>query len=115
MDWMLVKEWLENHGHINSNWDCVAVSEDSFYAEDKMENTFISLFQRGGCELVAIVGMMLGSLYSIVMGPTSLDTPKAAMNFDTFSLSSFLIGGGVIFGLQALKHMFAKKEEGKAE
>lgn len=65
--------------------------------------------------LYAIVGMMLGSLYSIVMGPTSLDTPKAAMNFDTFSLSSFLIGGGVIFGLQALKHMFAKKEEGKSE
>jgi hypothetical protein len=57
MDWMFVKEWLEDHGHINSNWDCVAVSEDSFYAEDKMENTFISLFQRGECELVAIVGM----------------------------------------------------------
>ena len=26
-------------------------------AEDKMENTFISLFTRGGSELVAIVGM----------------------------------------------------------
>lgn len=58
MDWALVKEWLEDHGHINSNWDYVAVSEDSFYAEDKMENTFISLFLRGGCELVAIVGMI---------------------------------------------------------
>lgn len=68
MDWMLVKEWLENNGHINSNWDCVAVSEDSFYAEDKMENTFISLFQRGGCELVAIVGMMRPKVS--VGGPT---------------------------------------------
>jgi hypothetical protein len=58
IDWMKVKNWLEFYGHINSNWDCVAVSEDSFYAEDKMENTFISLFQRGGCELVAIVGML---------------------------------------------------------
>ena len=64
--------------------------------------------------LYAIVGMMLGSLYSITMGPTSLDTPKAAMDLDTFSLSSFLIGGGVIFGLQALKHFSEKKEEGKA-
>lgn len=64
--------------------------------------------------LYAIVGMMLGSLYSIVMGPTSLDTPKAAMTLDTFSLSSFLIGGGVICGLQVLKHVFAKKEEGKS-
>ena len=68
MDWMLVKEWLENHGHINSNWDCVAASEDSFYAEDKMENTFISLFQRGECELVAIVGMMRPKVS--VGGPT---------------------------------------------
>ena len=58
MNWILVKEWLENHGHINPNWDCIGVSDDSFYAEDKMENTFISLFTRGGCELVAIVGMM---------------------------------------------------------
>ena len=58
MDWIVVKDWLKSHGHINSNWDCIAVSEDSFYAEDKMENTFISLFTRGGCELVAIVGMM---------------------------------------------------------
>ena len=58
MNWMLVKEWLENHGHINPNWDCIGVSDESFYAEDKMETTFISLFVRGGCELVAIVGMM---------------------------------------------------------
>ena len=58
MDWILVKEWLENHGHINSNWDCVAVSEDSFYAEDKMENTFISIFTRGGDELVIYVGCL---------------------------------------------------------
>lgn len=58
MDWMLVKEWLENNGHINPNWDYIGVSDNSFYAEDKMENTFISLFSRGGCELIAIVGMM---------------------------------------------------------
>jgi hypothetical protein len=57
MNWMLVKEWLEDHGHINPNWDCIGVGDDSFYAEDKMENTFISLFTRGSDELVAIVGM----------------------------------------------------------
>ena len=57
MDWMLVKEWLENHGHINSNWDHIGVDDDGFYAEDEMENTYISLFIKGGDELVAIVGM----------------------------------------------------------
>jgi putative membrane protein len=55
--------------------------------------------------------MMLGSLYSIVMGPTNLDTPKAAMSLDTFNVVFFIIGGAVIFGLQMLKHVFAKKEE----
>ena len=64
--------------------------------------------------LYTIVGMMLGSLYSIVMGPTNLDTPKAALNMDTFNVVFFIIGGAVIFGLQALKHVFAKKEEGNA-
>ena len=58
MEWMLVKDWLERCGQIDENWDCVAVGEDSFYAEDAAENTFISLFLRGGCELVAFVGML---------------------------------------------------------
>ena len=74
----------------------------------------VALSKARTATLYAIVGMMLGSLYSIVMGPTSLDTPKAAMNFDTFSIVFFIIGGAVIFGLQALKHVFAKKEEGKS-
>ena len=58
MNWNEVYEWLKSHNHVHENWDCIAVGDDSFYAEDKMENTFISLFVRGGCELVAIVGMM---------------------------------------------------------
>ena len=58
MDWNEVKNWLESHGHIHSGWDCIGVSDESFYAEDKFENTFISLFCRGDCELIAIVGMM---------------------------------------------------------
>lgn len=59
--------------------------------------------------LYAIVGMMLGSLYSIVMGPTSLDNPKPAMSLDTFNIVFFLIGGAVILGLQLLKNVLAKK------
>lgn len=65
--------------------------------------------------MYAIVGMMLGSLYAIVMGPTSLkENPKPAMNFDTFNVVFFIIGGIVILGLQALKFFFekrAKKQE----
>ena len=58
MTWVDVKEWLESHGHINPTWDCVEVNEDSFYAEDEMENTFISIFTRGNDELVIYVGCL---------------------------------------------------------
>jgi hypothetical protein len=68
MIWNEVYEWLKSHNHVNEKWDCIAVGEDSFYAEDKMENTFISLFQRGENELVAVVGMMRPNVS--VGGPT---------------------------------------------
>lgn len=61
--------------------------------------------------MYAIVGMMIGSLYSIVMGPTSLkDNPRPAMTFDTFNVIFFIIGGAVILGLQVIKVVLAKKE-----
>ncbi len=58
MNWNEVYEWLKSHNHVHEKWDCVAVGDDSFYAEDKMENTFISIFTRGGDELVLYVGCL---------------------------------------------------------
>lgn len=59
----------------------------------------------------AIIGLMLGSLYSIVKGPESLDTPKEALSIHSFSIFFFIIGGVVIIGLQFLKLFFSKKKE----
>lgn len=56
-----------------------------------------------------IVGLMVGSLYAIVMGPTTLDTPQPAMDAHTFSILFFIIGGVVIVGLQMLKKVMEKK------
>ena len=53
----------------------------------------------------AIIGLMLGSLLSIVKGPESLETPKEMLTMDTFS-----IGGVVIIGLQCLK-LFSGKNK----
>ncbi len=52
-----------------------------------------------------IVGMMIGSIYSVIMGPLSIesDVKLTALSFDNFSLIAFIIGGAVIFGLQGLK------------
>lgn len=51
----------------------------------------------------AIIGMMIGSLYAIVIGPTTLKVPQEAMNFDHFSLVFFIIGVLIVFGFQQLK------------
>ena len=56
MNWNEVYEWLKSHNHVHEGWDCIAVGDDSFYAEDKAENTFISIFTRGEGELVLYVG-----------------------------------------------------------
>lgn len=59
--------------------------------------------------IYVIIGMMIGSLFSIVMGPTTLEVPQEAMNFSTFNILFFIIGGVIIVGLQIFK-MFLKKD-----
>lgn len=56
-----------------------------------------------------ILGLMIGSLYAIVMGPTTLEVPKDPMSLETFSLIFFVLGGLVIMGLEKLKAFFESK------
>lgn len=63
-----------------------------------------------GAIVYFILGMMIGSLYSIVMGPTTLDVPKSILSISNFSVLFFLIGGGVIVLLEVLKRFIAKKD-----
>lgn len=56
-----------------------------------------------------IIGLMIGSIYSIIMGPTTLEVPVDAMNFSNFSIVFFLIGGLIVWGLQKFKTMNEKK------
>ena len=57
----------------------------------------------------AILGLMIGSIYSIIIGPATLETPQPAMNFSNFSIVFFIIGGAVIVGLELLKRVLNKK------
>ena len=50
-----------------------------------------------------IIGLMLGSVYAVVKGPETLDTPQEALSLGTFNILFFVIGGVVILGLQKLK------------
>ena len=62
-----------------------------------------------------IVGLMLGSLYSVVLGPTTLEPPRAAMALGTFRPLFFLLGGAVILGLQGMKIWLTRKGIQKTE
>jgi putative membrane protein len=50
-----------------------------------------------------VIGMMIGSLYAIVMGPTTLENTKAAMTLHTFHPVFFIIGIAIVFGLEKIK------------
>lgn len=58
--------------------------------------------------IYTIIGLMIGSLYAIVMGPTTLEVAKDAMNLSTFSIIFFIIGGLIIIGLDRLKNVIDK-------
>ena len=51
--------------------------------------------------IYTVIGLMIGSLYAIVMGPVSFD--KSALSFNTFSILGFLLGGVIIFLLEFIK------------
>ena len=51
-----------------------------------------------------IVGLMIGSIYAVIMGPTTLDTPQPAMSIQDFSILFFIIGGGVIPSTPVIQH-----------
>ena len=59
--------------------------------------------------IYTILGLMIGSLYAVVMGPASLKVPQSPMNIHTFSIIFFVIGGALILVLQKLKSYFDKK------
>ncbi len=68
----------------------------------------VALIKHRSIMVFFIIGMMIGSFYAIVMGPTTLAEPKEMMTLDTFSVLWFLIGGALIYGLQYLKKIIDK-------
>ena len=40
---------------------------------------------------------MIGSVYAIIMGPTTLDVPKPAMDINSFSVIWFIVGGLILY------------------
>lgn len=56
-----------------------------------------------------IIGLMLGSLYAICMGPTTLAIPKDALSISSFNPFTFIAGMAVMFLLEMSKRLLEKK------
>ena len=50
-----------------------------------------------------ILGMMIGSFYAIVMGPTTLEIAQPALSFQNFNIIAAIIGLGLVLGMHVLK------------
>ena len=59
-----------------------------------------------------IIGMMVGSLYAIVMGPTTIGG-NAPLTRDTFSPLGFFIGIIILFILEIIKIRTEKNKTGE--
>lgn len=62
-----------------------------------------------------ILGLMLGSIYPVILGPTTLEKPQPALNIGTFSILFFIIGGVVIYGMQKFKEMAEQNKTDKTK
>ena len=58
-----------------------------------------------------ILGLMIGSIYAVFMGPTTLEVPQAAMNLSSFDWIFFIIGGALIILLEKSKDFLEKKSK----
>lgn len=72
-----------------------------------------SLEKRRSATIYAILGMMVASIYSIIMGPTTLENPKPYLNLKTFSFLFFILGGIIILALEGIKYFINNKNNKK--
>lgn len=50
-----------------------------------------------------ILGMMIGSFYAIIMGPTTLEVPQKALGLENFHIAEAIVGVVLVLGMQMIK------------
>lgn len=60
--------------------------------------------------IYTIIGLMIGSIYAIFMGPTSLSVPKDPLSFGTFSIIAFIVGGVIVLLMEYVKNKLGSEE-----
>ena len=82
-----------------------------FKTTRKLLSSFSQISSKTILKKTLILGLMIGSIYAVFMGPTTLEIPKAAMNFQSFSWVFFIIGGALILLLEKSKDLLEKKSK----
>lgn len=70
------------------------------------------LLEKYTSEMIYIIlGLMIGSIYSIIMGPTTINDvySYAPVNFENFKITFFLMGGVLIYAIQYMKGFISNK------
>ena len=57
-----------------------------------------------------VIGLMIGSIYAIIMGPTTLEIPRNSMSLSTFNIIFFILGAAIIIGLDKVKNILSKND-----
>lgn len=68
-----------------------------------------------GAVTYAVLGMMVGSIYAIIVGPTTLKVPQHAMTFADFDALWFALGAALMLVLSFLKSRLARRQENGTE
>lgn len=53
--------------------------------------------------IFCIIGLMIGSMYAVIMGPTSLEIPQPPMSASTFKVLFFIVGCTLVPLLEIIK------------
>lgn len=69
------------------------------------------LEKRRSATVYAIIGMMLGSIYSIIVGPTTLTPALSMLSAETFNILYFMLGGVIIFSVEGIKKFIEKNNK----
>ena len=59
--------------------------------------------------IYCIIGLMIGSIYAVIMGPLSLEIPQAPMNIYSFNIVFFALGCILVPALEGLKVLLKNK------
>ena len=62
-----------------------------------------------GETMYCIIGLMIGSIYAVIMGPRSLEVPMPPLSISTFNIVFFVIGCTLVPALEKVKSVLEEK------